>query len=248
MQLRIEGLRVSVEGKDVLNGVDLTVPPGEVHALMGPNGSGKSSMANALMGNPAYEVTSGEIHLNGTEVTEMGPDERARAGLFLGFQYPAAIPGLSVGNFLRTILKARRGEDVSVREFRKLLEEKLELLEIDRSFMGRDLNDGFSGGEKKRMEVLQMLLLEPDVAILDEIDSGLDIDALKLVARGIEGLRSPERAQLLITHYQRILDHVRPDKVHVLWKGRVVRSGGPELAEELEERGYDWVGEGLEEA
>jgi Fe-S cluster assembly ATP-binding protein len=238
---RIEGLRVSVEGKEILKGVDLTVNAGEVHALMGPNGSGKSTLANGLMGHPRYQITAGRIMFRGEEIQDLTPDARARSGLFLAFQYPIGIPGVVMGNFLRSALKARKGEDVPVRDFRKLLDETLDLLEMDPQFVRRYVNEGFSGGEKKRAEVLQMALLKPDMAVLDETDSGLDIDALKTVASGIEALRSPERGMLLITHYQRLLNYVKPDVVHVLYDGRIVKTGGPELALELEQKGYDWI-------
>jgi Fe-S cluster assembly ATP-binding protein len=237
----IEGLRVSVEGKEILKGVDLTVKRGEVHALMGPNGSGKSTLANALMGHPRYEVTSGRVLFLGQEILALTPDERARRGLFLAFQYPIGIPGVVMGNFLRAALKARRGEDVPVREFRKLLDETMDLLKMDPSFARRYVNEGFSGGEKKRAEVLQMALLRPEMAVLDETDSGLDIDALRVVAEGIDALRGPERGMLLVTHYQRMLNYVRTDIVHVLYDGRIVKTGGPELALELEKRGYEWI-------
>jgi Fe-S cluster assembly ATP-binding protein len=237
----IEGLHVSVEGKEILKGVDLVVNRGEVHALMGPNGSGKSTLAHSIMGHPRYEVTQGRILFQGQDVAGLTTDERARHGLFLAFQYPLAIPGVVMGNFLRSALKARRGEDVSVREFRKLLDETLDMLKMDPSFVRRYVNEGFSGGEKKRAEVLQMAMLKPEMAILDETDSGLDIDALKIVAEGIEGLRGPEPGMLLVTHYQRILDYVKPDIVHVLFDGRIVKTGGPELALALEKQGYDWI-------
>ena len=233
-------VHVSVEGKEIVKGVDLEIRAGEKHALMGPNGSGKSTLAAALMGHPAYEV-SGEILLRGEPVGDLSPDERARRGMFLSFQYPVAVPGVSVANFLRAAISARRGEEVPVREFRKLLTEAFKALVIPRSFMGRYLNDGFSGGEKKRLEILQMMLLEPVFALLDETDSGLDIDALKLVSQGINQVAGDHMGLLLVTHYQRILDYVKPDFVHVFMNGRVVRSGGPELAHELEERGYDWL-------
>ena len=237
----IEDLHVSVEGKEIVKGLNLVIRKGEVHALMGPNGSGKSTLAHALMGHPRYEVTKGRALFNGEDILGMTPDKRARRGLFLAFQYPAGIPGVVMGNFLRSALKARRGEDVPVREFRKVLDETLDLLKMDPAFARRYVNEGFSGGEKKRAEVLQMAMLEPEMAILDETDSGLDIDALKTVAEGINALRGPERAMLLITHYQRILDYVRPDIVHVLYDGRIVKTGGPELAHELEKRGYEWI-------
>ncbi|MEX2159513.1 MAG: Fe-S cluster assembly ATPase SufC [Dehalococcoidia bacterium] len=237
----IEGLHVSVEGKEILRGVDLVVNSGEVHALMGPNGSGKSTLANAIMGHPKYAVTAGRILFKGEDIVKMTPDQRARAGLFLAFQYPIGIPGVVMGNFLRASLKARRGEDVPVREFRKVLDETLDLLKVDQSFVRRYVNEGFSGGEKKRAEVLQMALLRPEMAILDETDSGLDIDALRTVAEGINALRGDHLGVLLITHYQRILDYIQPDVVHVFYAGRVVKTGGPELAKELEKQGYDWI-------
>ena len=237
----IEGLYVSVDGKEILRGVDLVVNQGEVHALMGPNGSGKSTLANAIMGHPRYQVTAGKVLFKGEDMVGLTPDKRARAGLFLAFQYPIGIPGVVMGNFLRASLKARRGEDVPVREFRKLLDETLDLLKVDQSFVRRYVNEGFSGGEKKRAEVLQMALLRPEMAILDETDSGLDIDALKTVADGINALRGPDLGVLLITHYQRILDYIKPDVVHVFYAGQVVKTGGPELAKELEKQGYDWI-------
>jgi Fe-S cluster assembly ATP-binding protein len=237
----IEGLHVSVEGKEILKGVDLIVNRGEVHALMGPNGSGKSTLANALMGHPRYQVTAGRVLFLGEELVGLTPDERARRGLFLAFQYPVGIPGVVMGNFLRTALKARRGEDVPVREFRKLLDETMDMLKMDPAFARRYVNEGFSGGEKKRAEVLQLALLQPEMAVLDETDSGLDIDALRIVAEGIDALRGPERALLLVTHYQRMLNYVKPDIVHVLYDGRIVKTGGPELALELEKQGYDWI-------
>ncbi len=237
----IEGLHASVEGKEILKGVDLVVHRGEVHALMGPNGSGKSTLANAIMGHPRYQVTRGRVLFHGESILGLRPDQRARRGLFLAFQYPIGIPGVVMGNFLRTALKSRRGEDVSVREFRKLLDETLDLLKMDPAFVRRYVNEGFSGGEKKRAEVLQMAMLKPEMAVLDETDSGLDIDALKTVAEGITALRGPDLGVLLITHYQRILNYVKPDVVHVLYDGRIVKAGGPELALELEKKGYDWI-------
>ena len=237
----IEDLHVSVEGKEIVKGLNLIVRKGEVHALMGPNGSGKSTLAHALMGHPRYQVTKGRALFRGQEILGLTPDQRARRGLFLAFQYPVGIPGVVMGNFLRSALKARRGEDVPVREFRKLLDETLDLLKMDPAFARRYVNEGFSGGEKKRAEVLQMAMLKPEMAILDETDSGLDIDALKTVAEGIDALRGPEVGMLLITHYQRILDYVKPDIVHVLYDGRIVKTGGPELAHELEKRGYEWI-------
>jgi Fe-S cluster assembly ATP-binding protein len=237
----IEGLHVSVEGKEILKGVELVVNPGKVHALMGPNGSGKSTLAHSIMGHPRYEITQGRILFQGEDIAGLATDERARRGLFLAFQYPLSIPGVVMGNFLRSALKARRGEDVSVREFRKLLDETLDMLKMDPSFVRRYVNEGFSGGEKKRAEVLQMAMLKPEMAVLDETDSGLDIDALRVVAEGIEALRGPDLGMLLVTHYQRILDYVKPDIVHVLYDGRIVKTGGPELALELEKQGYDWI-------
>ncbi len=239
--LRIEDLRVAVDGKQIVNGLSLTVPAGEVHAIMGPNGSGKSTLANALMGHPRYHVSGGHVYLKGEEITALRPDERARRGLFLAMQYPTAIPGVTMVNFLRAALKAVQGRDVPVREFRQRLQEALVLLKMDEAFARRYVNDGFSGGEKKRAEVLQMSILRPSVAVLDETDSGLDIDALRTVAEGINALRGPEMGVLLITHYQRILNYITPDRVHVLYKGRIVRSGGSELASELEAKGYDWI-------
>jgi Fe-S cluster assembly ATP-binding protein len=236
--LKIENLHVSVDGTEILHGVDLIVPRGEVHALMGPNGSGKSTLANVLMGHPAYEITAGKVYFQGVDVTDLPPDERAKQGLFLAFQYPVEIPGVSLLNFLRTSLNAVRGEDVPVREFRQLVNEKLELLGMDSGFARRNVNEGFSGGEKKRCEVLQMALLEPRMAVLDETDSGLDIDALDIVSGAVGAMRNPEVGFLVITHYLRILAHLELDRVHVLVNGRVARSGGPELADELEAHGY----------
>ena len=239
--LKVEDLRVSVEGKQILNGVSLTLPEGEVDAIMGPNGSGKSTLANTLMGHPRYQVTSGRILFKGEDITHLRPDQRAQRGLFLAMQYPTAIPGVTMVNFLRTALKAIRGGDVPIREFRHLLQETMALLNMDESFARRYVNDGFSGGEKKRAEVLQMGILRPAMSIMDETDSGLDIDALRTVAEGINALRGPEMGVLLITHYQRILNYIKPDRVHVLYKGRFVRSGGSDLAAQLEEKGYDWI-------
>ncbi len=239
--LVIEDLHVSVEGKQILNGIDLVVRRGEVHAMMGPNGSGKTTLANTLVGHPRYKVTQGRVLFRGEELLGLRPDERARRGLFLAFQYPVGIPGVVMGNFLRSALKARRGEDVPVREFRALLDETLDLLKIDPTFVRRYVNEGFSGGEKKRAEVLQMAMLKPEMAVLDETDSGLDIDALKTVAEGINALRGPDLGLLLVTHYQRLLNYVKPDVVHVLFDGRIVKTGGPELALELEKQGYEWI-------
>jgi len=233
-------VHVSVEGKSIVKGVDLDVYAGEKHALMGPNGSGKSTLASALMGHPSYEVT-GEIFLHGERVDGLEPDERARLGMFLGFQYPVAVPGVSVASFLRAALTARRGKDIPVREFRKEMDAAFAELNVKKDFVSRYLNEGFSGGEKKRLEILQMLMLKPGFALLDETDSGLDIDALKVVSEGINTSVGPEQGLLLVTHYQRILDYVQPDIVHVFMDGRIVRTGGIELAGELEAKGYDWL-------
>ena len=233
-------VRVFIEDKEIVKGADLEIRAGEKHALMGPNGSGKSTLAAALMGHPAYRV-EGEIFLKGEPIHELEPHERARLGMFLGFQYPVAVPGVSVANFLRAAMTARRGEDIPVREFRQLMTEGFEKLGVRKDFAGRYLTDGFSGGEKKRLEILQMLLLEPSFALLDETDSGLDIDALKIVSEGVNLASKPDNAVLLVTHYQRILDYVKPDVVHVFMDGRIVRTGGADLAAELEARGYDWI-------
>ena len=247
--LVITDLHVAVEGKEILTGVNLTIRKGEVHAIMGPNGSGKSTLAYALMGHPKYKVTSGEILFRGKNILSLQPEERARMGLFLAFQYPTAVPGVSLGNFLRVATNAVRAghngdggkKPLSVSEFQKLLREKMDVLKMDRAFASRYVNDGFSGGEKKRAEILQMALLEPQIAILDETDSGLDIDALRIVSEGVNTLSGPNVGILVITHYQRILNYVKPDFVHVLAAGRIIRQGGPELALQLEERGYDWL-------
>jgi Fe-S cluster assembly ATP-binding protein len=278
--LVIKDLHVAVEGREIIKGISLTVRPGEVHALMGPNGSGKSTLVNALMGHPLYTITSGSATLNGEEITNLDPDERAKVGLFLGFQYPSAIPGVSVANFIRTALvsltkpRARSESELldaegrvrtdsepqpdlatptyvgrggvarsnpALKEFRKNLREQLGLLGMDENFATRYVNDGFSGGEKKRLEVLQMAMLKPRIAMLDEPDSGLDIDAVRVVANGVNSLRGPELGVLLVTHYQRILNYIKPDYVHVMIAGRIVQSGGPELAHELESKGYDWL-------
>ena len=245
--LKIEDLRATVDGSEILKGLSLTVPKGEVHAIMGPNGSGKSTLSKVLAGHEDYEVTGGSVSMDGMDLLELEVDERARAGLFLAFQYPMEIPGVSNANFLRAALQARMpdGEEMEAVQFYKDLYAKMDELEIDRSFTGRSLNEGFSGGEKKRNEVLQMAMLEPSYCVLDETDSGLDIDALKVVARGVNAMRSPHRGFLLITHYQRLLDYIQPDYVHVLFDGKIVRTGGKELALELEEKGYDWVKEEL---
>ena len=259
--LVVKDLHVAVEGKEILKGLSLEVKKGEIHALMGPNGSGKSTFANTLMGHPRYEVTSGELLFKGRSILEMEADERSRAGLFMAFQYPVAIPGVSVANFLRSALNARlapaetngsgampKHRGIAPKEFRALLRDKMALLQMDESFAGRYLNDGFSGGEKKRAEILQMALLKPEIAIMDETDSGLDIDALRIVSEGVNALSGPELGVLLITHYQRILNYIKPHFVHVMVDGRIVVSGGPELAHQLESRGYDWVREGKEVA
>jgi Fe-S cluster assembly ATP-binding protein len=243
MTLEIQNLHVRVDDREILHGVDLAVRKGETHALMGPNGSGKSTLANTLMGNPNYEVTEGRIVLNGEDLTDADPDERAKAGLFMAFQYPATIPGVSVANFLRMAVNARREDPIKVKEFGAMLKENMEILRIRREFTSRYLNEGFSGGEKKRAEILQLAMLQPDFAILDETDSGLDIDALRIVADGVNAMRGDDRGFLIITHYTRILEYVKPDFVHILIDGRIVREGGAELATELEIKGYEWVRE-----
>ncbi len=247
--LEIKNLHATVDGKEILKGIDLTVNAGEIHAVMGPNGSGKSTLAQALAGHPSYAVTEGEAFYEGRNLLEMVPEERAREGVFLAFQYPIEIPGVSNAYFLKAGLneiRAHRGlEELDAMEFLQLLREKLKIVEMDQSLVNRPVNEGFSGGEKKRNEILQMALLEPRLAILDETDSGLDIDALRIVASGVDSLRSPERSMILVTHYQRLLNYITPDFVHVLFNGRIVRSGGKELALELEERGYDWIKEAV---
>ncbi len=239
--LEIEDLHVSIEGKEIVKGLTLTLHAGEKVAIMGPNGSGKSTLTYAVMGHPSYEVTGGSVKLDGEEILGLPADERARRGLFLAFQYPTAIPGVSVANFLRSAVNARREEEMPVRDFRRELMDQFKLLEIPKAFAGRYVNDGFSGGEKKRLEILQMAMLKPKVALLDETDSGLDIDALRLVSEGINRVAGEETGVLLVTHYQRILNYVKPDVVHVYMDGRIVRSGGPEFAHELEEKGYEWI-------
>ena len=243
MSLEIEKLHVRTEEREILHGVDLRVAKGETHALMGPNGSGKSTLANTIMGNPSYEVIEGRIVLDGEDLTEAEPDERARAGLFMAFQYPATIPGVSVANFLRTAVNARREEPIKVREFGQLLRQATELLRMDPDVTKRYLNEGFSGGEKKRAEILQLAMLRPEIAVLDETDSGLDVDALRIVADGVNALRGPDMGTLIITHYERILRYVRPDFVHVMLDGRIVREGGAELADQIAARGYDAIRE-----
>ena len=237
--LVVDDLHASVEGNEILKGVDLTVAQGETHAIMGPNGSGKSTLANVLLGHPGYKVTSGTVTYKGEDITTLAPHKRGKAGMFLGFQYPQEIPGVSVVNFLRTALSNRTGTDLTVLELRLKVMDAMKELEMDPAFADRYLNEGFSGGERKRNEILQMAVLEPDLAILDETDSGLDIDALRIVAEGIERLRNDERGIVLITHYQRMLDYITPDVVHVMLDGRIIETGGPELADEIEETGYD---------
>jgi Fe-S cluster assembly ATP-binding protein len=250
--LEIRNLHVSAEGKQILKGLDLEVSAGQIHALMGPNGSGKSTLANAIMGHPALEVTEGEIRWRGEEITESAPEDRARAGLFMAFQYPVAIPGVTVAKYLRMAVNAKRdarGEsEIKLKDFRKQTEAAMELMDIPREFSSRYLNDGFSGGEKKRMEILQLAMLRPELAVLDETDSGLDIDALRTVAEGVGKFAGPEMGILIITHYQRILHLVEPDFVHVMYDGRIVKQGGPELVGLLEERGYGWIREEVEAA
>lgn len=239
--LEVRDLHVEVEGKEVIKGVDLALYGGERLALMGPNGSGKSSLSMALMGHPGYRIKRGAIFLDGNDITGLSPERRSKVGLFLAMQNPVSIQGVSVSNFLRAVMKAKRGEEVPIREFREMLVKAMSLLEMERSFATRYVNDGFSGGEKKKLELLQMLLLKPRVAVVDEIDSGLDVDALKIVAEGVNRLAGEENAFLLITHYRRILDYIRPDGVVVLMEGRVVASGGPELIHQIDRQGYDWL-------
>jgi Fe-S cluster assembly ATP-binding protein len=239
--LKIENLQVEIDGQEIVKGLDLEVGKGEIHAIMGPNGSGKSTLANVLMGHPRYEVTGGSVTFEGEDVFELEPDERAKLGMFLAFQYPSEVPGVSVANFLRTAVNSVREEELSPMEMYRLLQEKMSVMQMDPRFAERYLNEGFSGGEKKRNEILQMLMLDPSLAIMDETDSGLDIDALQVVARGVNELRGPEFSAIIITHYQRILRYIEPDHVHVMLDGRIVTSGGRELAEELEDQGYQWV-------
>jgi len=239
--LEVQDLYVKIGEKEILKGVNLSLPAGEVHAIMGKNGSGKSTLSNVILGHPGYTITSGDILFKGESILHLPPDERARKGIFLSFQYPTAIPGVTVFNFLRTILRSYVGKEISVKDLRLQLKQEMETLGIDPSFANRYLNDGFSGGEKKRNEILQMSILKPTLAILDETDSGLDIDALKIVCEGINRNRRPDSSILLITHYQRMLNYVVPDKVHVFIDGKIAMSGGKELALELEQKGYDWV-------
>jgi Fe-S cluster assembly ATP-binding protein len=248
--LEIRNLHVRADDKEILNGVDLSVGKGEIHALMGPNGSGKSTLANAIMGHPSLEVTEGEIVFNGEDVTEADPDERSRMGLFMAFQYPVSVPGVTVTKYLRTVMNAHRDaqglDPVSLKDFRKTVEAAMQLVEVPREFTTRYLNEGFSGGEKKRMEILQLALQQPQLAVLDETDSGLDIDALQTVAHGVNTLKGPDMGVLIITHYQRILHMVEPSHVHVLYQGRIVKEGGPELVTTLEAKGYGWIREEVE--
>jgi len=248
-KLEIRNLHVAIEEREILKGVDLIIGQGEVHALMGPNGTGKSTLAYAIMGHPSYEVTQGEIVLKGKNVLDMAPDERSHLGLFVAFQYPVAIPGVTVANFLRTTLNAHRkaqnpqDKGIPIPEFRKRLIQKMDLLKMDHKFAGRYLNEGFSGGEKKKTEVLQMAVLKPDITVMDETDSGLDIDALRIVSEGVNSLRGPDLGVLVITHYQRILNYIKPDFVHIMLDGTIVESGGADLALHLEEHGYAWLRE-----
>lgn len=248
-QLEIRDLHVSIDGKEILKGVNLVTRQGEIHAIMGPNGTGKSTLAYTLMGHPSYKVTKGEVVFKDRNVLELEPDERSRLGIFLAFQYPVAIPGVTVANFLRTAMNARRravnkdDKGIPLPEFRKMLTAKMQMLKMDPAFAGRYLNDGFSGGEKKRAEILQMATLQPEMAILDETDSGLDIDALRVVSEGVNALTGPDLGVIVITHYQRLLNYIKPHFVHVMMGGRIVESGGPDLALSLEEHGYDWIRE-----
>jgi Fe-S cluster assembly ATP-binding protein len=250
--LEIRNLHVTAEGKEILKGLDLEVAKGQIHALMGPNGSGKSTLANAIMGHPGLEITDGSITFLGEDITEVDPDERARMGLFMAFQYPVAIPGVTVSKYLRMVINAQReerGEDqIKLKDFRGETEAAMEMMSIPKEFSSRYLNDGFSGGEKKRMEILQLAVLKPQLAVLDETDSGLDIDALRTVANGVNALAGPDLGALIITHYQRILHLVEPSAVHVMYDGRIVKEGGPELVEQLEEKGYGWIRDEVEAA
>lgn len=243
--LKINNLHANIGDKEILKGLSLEINPGEVHAIMGPNGAGKSTLSSVLVGHPSFEVTKGEIEFEGESILDLEPEERAHLGMFLSFQYPVEIPGVSMVNFMRAAVNERRKaqglDPMNATEFLKLMKEKRALVELDSKLANRSVNEGFSGGEKKRNEIFQMAMLEPKLAILDETDSGLDIDALRIVANGVNALRSPERSAIVITHYQRLLDYIKPDFVHVLHNGRIVKSGGPELALELEEKGYDWL-------
>ena len=245
--LKVENLHAGIEGKEILKGINLTVNRGEVHAIMGPNGSGKSTLSEVLAGNPAFTVTEGTVDFHGTDLLALSPEDRSHEGLFLSFQYPVEIPGVSMVNFMRAAINAKRKyfneEPLSATEFLKLMRQKRAIVELDNKLASRSVNEGFSGGEKKRNEIFQMAVLEPQLSILDETDSGLDIDALRIVAGGVNKLRTDRNATIVITHYQRLLDYIKPDFVHVLYKGRIVRTGGPELALVLEERGYDWIKE-----
>ena len=245
MMLKIENLHAGIDGKEILKGINLEVNAGEVHAIMGPNGSGKSTMSNVLVGHPSYQVTEGSVTFKGKNLLDMPAEDRSHEGLFMSFQYPVEIPGVSMTNFMRTAINEKRKyqglQPMSPTDFLKLIKEKRDLVKLDAKFMNRSVNEGFSGGEKKRNEIFQMAMLEPSLSILDETDSGLDIDALRIVADGVNRLKSPENAVIVITHYQRLLDYIKPDIVHVLYQGRIIKTAGPELALELEERGYDWV-------
>ena len=243
--LEIKNLHANVNGKEILKGINLSVKAGEVHAIMGPNGSGKSTLSSVLVGNPAFEVTEGEVIFNGKNLLDLEPEDRSREGIFLSFQYPVEIPGVSMVNFMRAAVNEKRKYEgltpLTASEFLKLMREKRAVVELDNKLANRSVNEGFSGGEKKRNEIFQMAMLEPKLSILDETDSGLDIDALRIVAEGVNKLKTPETSCIVITHYQRLLDYIKPDIVHVLYKGRIVKTAGPELALELEKRGYDWI-------
>jgi Fe-S cluster assembly ATP-binding protein len=249
--LKIKNLHAKIEDKEILRGIDLTIKPGEIHAIMGPNGSGKSTLAAVLTGNESFEVSEGSVEFNGKDLLELSPEDRAREGLFLSFQYPVEIPGVSMTNFMRTAINEQRKyrglEPLSASEFLKLMRDRKNLVEIDSDLTNRSVNEGFSGGEKKKNEIFQMAMLDPKLSILDETDSGLDIDALRVVANGVNKLRRPDNATIVITHYQRLLEYIQPDYVHVLYKGKIVRSAGKELALELEEKGYDWIKKEFEE-
>lgn len=249
--LEIKDLHANINGKEILKGINLSVKAGEIHAIMGPNGSGKSTLASVLVGNPAFEVTKGSVAFHGKDLLDMSPEDRSCEGLFLSFQYPVEIPGVSMVNFMRSAVNEHRkykGEQpISATDFLRLMREKREIVELDNKLASRSVNEGFSGGEKKRNEIFQMAMLEPSLAILDETDSGLDIDALRIVANGVNKLRTPDNAAIVITHYQRLLDYIQPDVVHVLYKGRIVKTAGPELALELEEKGYDWIKKEIDE-